>query len=145
MKRLVLFANLAALPLAALAQTYKWKDTRGQVHYSQVQPKSGNYEVITPAATTAPTAAPNQEALNQSLQEAQKAAPTEQAAADKAAAQQAQRQEKCKQALERIAYMDARTPRRLGIKDEQGNTSRMTQEDFDKQRGAWQQQADQNC
>ena len=143
MKRIVLFATLAALPLAALAQTYKWKDARGQVHYTQVPPRTGTYEVITPAAAPAP--APNQEALNQSLQEAQKAAPEQQAAADKAAAQAAQRQEKCKQALERIAYMDARTPRRLGVKDEQGNTSRMTQEDFDKQRAAWQAQADQNC
>lgn len=145
MKRIVLFAALAALPLAALAQTYKWRDARGQVHYAQVPPKSGTYEVITPAATTAPTPAPNQEALNQSLQDAQKTAPAQQAAADKAAAEQAQRQEKCKQALERIAYMDARTPRRLGVKDAQGNSARMTQEDFDKQRGAWQQQADQNC
>ena len=143
MKRALFLATLAVLPLAALAQTYKWKDARGQVHYTQVPPRSGAYEVITSAAPPAP--APNQEALNQSLEKAQKAAPEEQKAAEKLAAQQAQRQDKCKQALERIAYMDARTPRRLGVKDEQGNSSRMSQEDFDKQRAAWQQQADQNC
>jgi hypothetical protein len=144
MKRTVLFATLAVLPLAALAQTYKWKDARGQVHFTQVPPRSGTYEIITPAAPP-PAAAPNQDALNESLQQEQKAAPGQQKAAEQAAAQLAQRQEKCKQALERVAYMDARTVRRLGVKDEQGNSSRMTQEDFDKQRAAWQQQADQNC
>jgi len=143
MKRTLLVATLAALPLAALAQTYKWKDARGQVHFTQVPPRTGTYEVITPAATA--TSSPNQEALNESLEKARKAEPEQQKAAEKVAAQQAQRQEKCKQALERIAYMDARTPRRLGVKDEQGNTSRMTQEDFDQQRAAWQQQASQNC
>jgi DNA-binding protein H-NS len=133
---------VAALPLTA--QTYKWKDARGQVHFTQVPPRNGTYEVITSAAPP-PAAAPNQEALNAALQKDQKAAPEQQKAAEQAAAQLAQRQEKCKQALERVAYMDARTVRRLGVTDEAGNSSRMTQDDFDKQRAAWQQQADQNC
>lgn len=144
MNRLLLLVAVAALPLAAHAQTYKWKDGRGQVHYTQVPPRGGaRYEVISPAPEPGP--APNQDTLTQAYGEDVKAAPAQQQAEEKAAALLAQKQERCRQAVESIAYMDARTPRRLGVKDEAGNTSRMTQEDFDKQRAAWQAQADQNC
>jgi hypothetical protein len=135
---------LAALPLAAQAQMYKWKDERGQVHFTQVPPSGGQkYELIGPPPP--PTAAPNQEALNQSLEEARKAAPEQQKAAEQAAQRQAQRQETCRQALERIAYLDARTPRRLGVKDADGQTSRMTDEEFQRQRGAEEERVKQNC
>lgn len=134
---------LALLPCALPAQTYRWVDEAGQVHYTQIPPKSGPYSVIGPAPP--PGAAPNQEALNQSLEESIKAEPEQQAAAEAAAQQQAQRQENCRQALVRLAYLDARTARRLGTTDAQGNIARMTEEEFQAQRAAEQDKIKQNC
>jgi hypothetical protein len=143
MKRLSAVALIAALPLLAWAQTYKWVDEKGQVHYTQVPPRSGKYQTIQPAQP--PAAAPNQDALNQSLQDTVRKGPEQQKAAEQAAAKQAQRQEACRKALEQVAYMDARTARRLGTKDESGNTARMSEEEFARQRAAWQEQAAKNC
>jgi len=135
---------LAALPLAAQAQTYKWKDERGQVHFTQLPPKAGQpYELIGP--TPPPSDAPNQEALNQSLEAAQKAAPEQQKAAEQAAKRQAQRQENCRQAIERLAYLDSRGPRRLGTTDDKGVSSRMTEEEFQRRRAAEDEKIKQNC
>ena len=135
---------LAALPLAAHAQTYKWKDARGQMHFTQVPPPAGTaYERIGPAA--APNAAPNQDALNKSLDQAEKDAPGRQKAAEQADAIQAARKQNCMNALERIAYLDAHTPRRLATQDEKGNVSRMTDEEFRRQRAAEDERVRQNC
>ena len=135
---------LAALPLAAAAQTYKWKDERGQVHFTQLPPKAGQpYEMIGPPPP--PSSAPNQDALNQSLEAAQKAAPERQKAAEQAAQRAAQRQENCRQALERIAFLDARGPRRLATTDDKGTPSRMTEEEFRRQRAVEEDRVKQNC
>lgn len=135
---------LAALPLVAHAATYKWKDKNGRLHFTQVAPPQGvPYEVIGPAAPPAP--APNQEALNESLDQAQKAAPARQKAAEQADAIQAARKQNCMNALERLAYLDARTPRRLATQDEQGNVSRMTDEQFKRERAAEEQRIKENC
>lgn len=143
MNRGFLVIVAAALPALALAQTYKWKDEYGQVHFTQIPPKSGAYELIGPPPP--PAASPNQEALNKSLEDAQKAEPERQRAAEQEAQRQAARQEACKQALERIAWLDAHPLRRLATTDAQGNVSRMTQEEFDRQRAAEQDKATKNC
>jgi hypothetical protein len=128
---------------AGLAQTYKWTDENGQVHYTQVPPKTGKYENIGPAAP--PASAPNQDALNKSLTDAQKAAPEQQKAAALEEQRRVQRQENCRAAIERLAYLDAQTPRRLGAKDEQGNVTRMTEQEFQKRRTAEDEKIKQNC
>jgi hypothetical protein len=139
------FLILLALPLAAHAATYKWKDKNGRLHFTQVPPLQGiPYEVIGPAAPP-PTAAPNQESLNQSLEQARQAAPEQQRLAEQADAIAAARRQNCMNALERIAYLDARTPRRLATKDEQGNVARMTDEEFQRQRAAEEQRVKENC
>lgn len=143
MKRGFLAVLVAALPAVALAQTYKWKDEYGQVHFTQIPPKNGTYEVVGPAPP--PSDAPNQESLNKSLQDAVKAQPEQQKAADAAAQQQAQRQELCKSALERMAYLDAHPSRRMATADAQGNVSRMTPEEHDRQRAAEQEKANKYC
>lgn len=134
---------LALLPVAAGAATYKWKDANGNTHYSEVPPRKGAYETL--GSPPPPLAAPNQDAINQSMQQDIKAAPERQQAAAAAAQQQAQKQENCRAAVERIAWLDARQPRRLATTDEAGNVSRMSQEEFDRQRAVEQQKADKNC
>jgi hypothetical protein len=133
---------LAALPLAA--QMYKWKDANGQVHFTQTPPKAGvAYEAIGPAPP--PAAAPNQDALNQQLQRAQKDAPKQAETAAQAEQAAAQRQEACRKALERIAYLDARGQRRLATTDEKGQATRFTAEEFNRQRAAEEEIVRKNC
>lgn len=134
---------LVALPLVAAAQTYKWKDEHGNVHYTQVPPKSGPFETIGPAAP--PSSAPNQESLRQSLEQSGKAAAERQKATEQTAAAQAQRQEECRKALERVAYLDARPARRLRKKDEQGNLEPWSEEEHRAERAQAQGQVQENC
>ena len=134
---------LAALPVVAAAQSYKWTDERGQVHYTQVPPKSGDYSII--GAPPPPSASPNQDALNQALDKDIKAQPERDASAEKMREQVAQREAACKKALDRVAYLDAQTPRRLGVTDDKGNTSRMSEEEFARRRSQAQEEANKNC
>ena len=143
MRRALLVLVAAALPLAAHAQMYKWKDQYGQIHFTQLPPKDAKAEII--SGPPPPSLNPNQDALNKSLGDAQKASPEKQKSAEVAAQQQAQRQENCRQAIERVAYLDAHTPRRLATKDESGNVSRMSDEEFARQRAAEQDRIKQNC
>jgi hypothetical protein len=133
----------ALLPTAAAAQSYKWTDEHGRVHYTQVPPKAGSYEVI--GVPPPPAAAPNQEALNRALEEGLKEEAKSEAAAAKAQQEQARRQEACKRALERVAHLDAQTPRRLSVTDEQGNVARITEEEFARRRAQAQEDASTHC
>lgn len=143
MNRGLLTLAVALLPLATFAQTYKWKDEAGRLHFTQVPPRSGVYEVIGPARP--PASAPNQETLNQSLEQSVKAEPERKKAEEMAALQQARRQETCRQAIEQLAYLDARTARRLATTDEKGGYARMTEEEFQRQRAAQEAAIKQNC
>ncbi len=131
------------LPLAAGAQVYRWVDERGQVHYSQVPPTGRESRSV--GSPPAPAAAPNQDSLNRSLAQDNEAAPKRQEAAAQAAQAQAQREEQCRQAREQLAYMDAKTARRLGTTDAQGNVSRVTEEQFQQRRAELQRIADERC
>lgn len=132
-----------ALPLAALAQTYRWVDEKGQVHYSQIPPRNQQYKSIGPAPP--PAAAPNQDALNKSLDDSVKDAPKQQEAAAKAELQRAQRQDRCKKAIESLAYLEAQTPRRLAKTDSKGEVSRVTEEQFEQSKAAQQRGIKDNC
>lgn len=137
------FAFALAVACATQAETYKWKDQYGQMHYSQFPPKDGKAEVVN--APTAPGTNPNQDSLNKSLQDAQKAEPEKKRAAEAAALEQARRQENCRAAIERLAYLDAHAPNRIATKDDQGQVSRMTPEEHARQRGLEQDKVKQNC
>jgi len=59
----IMLSALVALPIAANAEVYKWKDKDGNVRYSDVPPPSnvrqesiGGKKPVTPAATPAPAA-----------------------------------------------------------------------------------------
>jgi len=134
---------LMLLPLAAAAQVYRWVDESGRVHYTQTPPKTGKYDIMGPA--TPPSAAPNQDSLQKSLQEGQKGAAEQQKQAEKVAQEQAARQQRCSQAMERLAYLEANTARRLASKDEKGEPVRLTDEEYDKRVAEAQQAIKENC
>jgi hypothetical protein len=123
---------LAVAPLLAMAEVYRWVDDRGQVHYSQVPPTGRDARPIGPPPP--PQAAPNQDNLNQSLKDANEAAPKTQAEADRLAQSQANVDEYCKQLRSQLAYLDEKTARRLGATDDKGNVTRVTEEEFQQRR-----------
>jgi len=141
--RFPLWVLLAALPLAAAAQVYRWVDDKGQVHYTQTPPPGKNAEQV--GAPPPPADAPNQDALNQSLQADKAAEPGRRAEAERAAQAQAQLEQQCRQAREQLAYMDEKTARRLGTTDEQGNVSRVTEEQFQARRAELQRVISERC
>ena len=143
MARLWWFLVVATLPLAAGAQAYRWVDEKGQVHYSQVPPTGRESRSVGPPPP--PSAAPNQESLNRSLAAENEAAPKHQEETAGAAQAKAQREEQCRQAREQLAFMDAKTARRLGTTDAQGNVSRVTEEEFQGRRAELQKAADERC
>ena len=130
--RISLGLLLAALPLLVSAQVYRWVDDRGQVHYSQVPPPGREAQPVGPPPP--PQAAPNQDNLNQSLKDANEAAPKQKAEADRLAQNQANIDEYCKQLRDQLAYLDEKTARRLGATDDQGNVARVTEEEFQQRR-----------
>ena len=143
MARLGWFLAFALLPLVAGAQAYRWVDDKGQVHYSQVPPTGRQAEAVGPPPP--PAAAPNQDALNRTLKEEGEAAPQRKADAAQASQIQAQSEAQCRQAREQLAYMDAKTSRRLGTTDAQGNVSRVTEEQFQERRAELQRVISERC
>jgi len=143
MARFGWFLAFALLPLVAGAQAYRWVDEKGRVHYSQVPPTGRESQPVGPPPP--PAAAPNQESLNRTLKEDSEAAPQRKAQTEQAAQAQAQREDQCRQAREQLAYMDAKTSRRLGTTDAQGNVSRVTEEQFQERRAELQQVISERC
>ncbi len=134
---------LAAVPLAAFAQAYRWVDEKGQVHYTQTPPPGKNAQPVAPPPP--PSNAPNQDALNKSLEAGNAAEPGKQAEAARAAQAQDQLEQQCRQAREQLAYMDEKTARRLGTTDEKGNVSRVTEEQFQERRAELQRVISERC
>jgi Domain of unknown function (DUF4124) len=134
---------VALLPAVAGAQAYRWVDEKGQVHYSQVPPPGKNAQPVGPPPP--PSAAPNQDSLNRSLTEANEAAPGKQAAAERATQTQQQVEAQCRQAREQLAYMDAKTARRLGTTDDKGNVARVTEPEFQTRRTELQRVISESC
>lgn len=138
-----LWLLLAALPIAAGAQAYRWVDEKGQVHYTQTPPPGKNAQPVGPPPP--PAASPNQDSINQSLEADRAAQPARQAEAARTAQAQDQAEQQCRQAREQLAYMDEKTSRRLGTTDEQGNVSRVTEEQFQERRAELQRVISERC
>ena len=143
LSRIFLAFALAAAPLLAAAEVYRWVDDRGQVHYSQVPPPGRNAQPVGPSAP--PQAAPNQDSINQSLKDAKAAEPKQKAEADRVAQTQANLEAYCQQLREQLAYLDAQTSRRLSTTDENGNVSRVTEEQFQQRRNELLQKMGESC
>lgn len=139
----LLLVTLALLPLSAGAQAYRWVDEKGQVHYSQVPPPGRTAQPVGPPPPA--TAAPNQDSLNQALADEKGAEPEKRAEAERLNQAHAQREQQCRQAREQLTYMEAKTARRLGTTDEQGNVSRVTEEQFQQRRAELQKVIGEVC
>jgi len=134
---------LGLMSLDAAGQTYRWVDDAGRVHYSQVPPTGRDYELV--GAAPPATAAPNQEALNRSLEHSVKEEPKRREQAAQEAEQRVARETRCQQARERLAALDAATARRLSVTDELGQVSRMNDEEFEKRREDTQREIGTHC
>lgn len=142
MNRLTLAALLMlALPVAA--QTYRWVDDKGQVHYSQFPPKQGTYGTVAPPPP--PLSSPNQDSINEALKEGIEQEPIEAARAAQAAKVATERKSRCQQARYGLAELDRVPAQRLLKTDEQGNVSRSTEEDVRKRRDELERSASSNC
>ena len=143
MKRLGFFLVCSLLPILAAGQAYRWVDDKGQVHYSQVPPPDRKAEPVGPPPP--PSANPNQDALNQSMAEGKEGEADRQKEADRAFQQQANLATQCRQARENLAYMEAKTARRLGTTDDKGNVARVTEEEFQARRAELQKIINESC
>lgn len=132
-----------ALPFAALAQTYRWVDAKGGVHFTQIPPRSGPYTII--GGAPPPAASPNQDSLNESLEQSLEDAPKQAAEAERLAQELAQRQERCRQAIERLAYLEAQTPRRMATTSAEGEVVRDSDAQFQERLAAQRGQMKDNC
>jgi len=124
MKILNTLLAAAALLLATpgLADTYRWVDADGTVHYGDV-PQGATPEVVPQAPPAA--AAPNQEALNAELRKSIESRSEEQARAAAEAKQRAERAHACSQARQGLQYMETVTAHRLRVTQEQYDARRL--------------------
>lgn len=131
---------LLALPMATLAQAkvYRWVDVQGQVHYSQTPPPEIGAEpqaIRAIPATPAPPAATPKPTT---------AVPAAAPKLDEKAERDA-KAKRCSEAKERIAYLEEKTARRLGVEQPDGSLSRMTEEEFQERLGKARDEAGKNC
>lgn len=108
MMRAALLVLCLSLPLAAVAEVYKWTDASGQVHYSD-QPPSGQAKAIKGAPAPSQDASAAQQALaEKDLAFKKRQADTAKAKekADKDAEAARIKQENCERARRNLAALD---------------------------------------
>ncbi len=130
---------LGALPVLAQATVYRWVDASGQVHYSQTPPPEVG--ALPQNIRTVPASPPAPNAAKPATAEPGAAKPvTSSPEVDLEA-----RAKRCREARERITYLEEKTARRLGIEQPDGSLSRMTEEEFQARLKAARDAAAQNC
>jgi hypothetical protein len=142
---LIAFLLLPAALSAEEATVYRWVDAGGQVHFSQIPPESGKYDLIQGRRPSAP--APGAESGTQTaattdggaeqrtreqkfIQEAEARRKAEAEAKQKARTEKAEAEQKCAKARERVTFLEERTGRRLATVAEDGNYTRMPEDEF---------------
>ncbi|WP_420464741.1 DUF4124 domain-containing protein [Panacagrimonas sp.] len=145
------------VPPAAAATVYRWVDANGQVHFGQVPPRGTAYDVIEAhgaprssadeGAGAAPAASePSmQERTRQFLQRREAENKAREEAEAKAKQEKETAQRKCREARDRVAFLEERTARRLVIPADDGNLARMEEDEFMRRLNAAKEQADTHC
>lgn len=141
--RCLLALLLLTCTTPAWAQTYRWVDERGQVHYSQVPPRHGRFEVI--GAPAPPAAAPNQDALNKSLQDAVNRAPLEREEAERKVRLEQERANQCQQARDGLAQIDSQPAQRLVKTNPDGTESRVSEDEYAARRAELERAVSDRC
>jgi hypothetical protein len=144
MKNTVFFSALLSglcWATAADAGLYKWTDAQGQVHFSQIPPSNGKFETLKGAKKGSAPAAP----VAKAAPVASTAGTPQLVATPPPAPSAADKKKACDEATKDIAYLDEKTPRRLFMKDKDGNESRVTEEQFNAMRAESVKKASDNC
>lgn len=128
---------LLALPVLAQATVYRWVDAAGQVHYSQTPPPDVGAE---PQSIRTVPASPSAPAATRPEAKAPSSAKPAPAEVDLEA-----RAKRCREAKERITYLEEKTARRLGIEQPDGSLARMTEEEFQARLQAARDAATKDC
>jgi len=121
-----LLATALLLPLTATAEIYKWIDSDGATHYSQIPPKEQNSEALKLRRSTHLTDDESAAILKE--QEAiLKPEPTDPEAKKREQEQATIRKENCKRAKENLSNLEASAGRRT--RDQEGNVSYMPEKE----------------
>ena len=123
---------LLLLPLAAAAQIYKWTDANGQVHFSQNPPVSGNYQNVTPELPP-PTSAPHVDSIRRSAQSYTRQDSEAEKQRSALLKTKADNAERCAKARERLTFLEERPAHRLYKTGDDGQPTRLTDEDYQQQ------------
>lgn len=130
MKRCLTLLIALLLPAAALAQTvYRWVDANGQVNYTQTPPP-GKIPSTILNGPPPPSASPNQESLNKSLEADVRAQPDKKQKAEQAAAEQTQKESQCRDVNAQLVTLNAQTANRIHVTQEQFDAKRQDLERF---------------
>lgn len=141
------FATMALLvSVSVQAQIYKWVDENGQTHYSQQPPTSGEAQLMDvprPPPINAEEAQQEVDELIEQQQEAEKAELEAQQAAEEEAKQQAIKDKNCQIARQNLTNYQNNPGRR--VVDEEGNVTRLAEEDRQQKMVEFQEQIDLYC
>lgn len=146
-KRLPSRSLICLLLLAGAAQAaeiYRWTDDQGRVHYSQTPTAEAQAMRVepTPGTRGATLATEGMAQFNEQRDEQRQAKREAARSEQETAARQAAA---CAAAQRRLAALDARTARRLAIKQADGSMARASEEQFQALRAEAQQVIDQAC
>lgn len=128
------------------AEIYKWVDENGQTHFSQLPPSSGEaqkVDVPPPPPVDAEQAQQEVDELIEQQQAAEQAEQEAQQKAEEAAQQQAIIDENCRIAQENLRTYQDNPGRR--VLDEEGNVTRLREEDRQQKMQEFQEQIDLYC
>lgn len=149
---LVCFVIAVGAAQAEENTVYRWKDAKGQIHFSQVPPKGQRYEEIKAGARRSSGATAGASAntgLSGNVQQFLEQAETEQQARSKTeartAAEQEIAQQNCLAATEQARLLEERGSRRLAIENEDGSLSRMSTEQFEERAAHAQDAINKHC
>lgn len=145
-RKVCLLTVALLLSFSVNAQIYKWVDDNGQTHYSQEPPASGEaqqMDVPPPPPIDPDEAQKEVDDLIEQQQAAEKAQQEAEKEAQQEAEQEAIKQENCRIARENLRQYQNNPGRR--VMDEDGNVTRLREEDRQQKMLEFQEQIDLYC
>lgn len=143
---LVLLYCVSALYLstASAGTIYRWVDSKGDIHYSQVAPRSGRYQQINPQLPP-PTSAPAVQELGTLARRYQSERAQAQKQHEAELRSKAEKAEACAKARRRISALEGATAHRLFVPTANGGRARMNEQQYQKLLNQARSVAQENC